>query len=1408
MLSKHLLFFCLFLPFWLFAQTDRHNFTNYSTENGLPTNSIQHVYSDSYGFLWLASFDGLFRWDGYSFKKYQHDEADPASLENNIVYSLYEDSYRRLWIATVDGLCLYDRRRDNFIRCVLDSSRKVPVNSIAEDGRRQLWLGTSDGLCRYNYEKAKADWFRNEAEPDVIFCLTLDTENNLWIGTFNKGIKKFSPASRTFQTLPLTKSEQATLNGYRVRSLLTDHAGQIWMGTEDKGIVILNRNGQLQKQYSSLSGIPLGAQGTINCLYEDRSQTVWIGVRKDLLYCLKKGDEKPLPVDAKSLNNNHEKPASIAAVNEDRFGNTWFASSNSGLFQTNHHKNTFQNYLYGFSKTGTGSSGDVTCLYEDRNGLIWTGTNGDGVYRFDPARNGLLRKEIPGSSGIVTDIKGDKEGNLWIANWGSGVVRYNARTGEAEHFTHRPGDPNSLPFNDVKAVLPDDSLVWVGTHGEGLAAFDVKRSRFIHYRNNEVFPFAMHDPAWINHLFKDARKRLWISTYNGLFVFDGKKLRHFEHGSSVSSISSNSINMVTEDEEGNVWIATEAGLDRYVERGQTFARYTGKLPFPGAMKSLVFDKTGTLWMGSVNGLIAFDTRSERIKVYDKNDGLLSNSFFQKAALYSTAAALYFGSPKGLTVFRPAHLKPVVLPSYFYFTDLQIYTDREQQKGNNPPLERSLAFSDTVQLLPGQSYFSIGFETVNLYAPAKTRYGYRLEGLQEQWIEANDRKVFFMNLDPGRYALRVRYTDNNGEWQSAPKILTLIILPAWWQTWWFKILAVAIGVLGVIAFFYIRLFSVKRRNLFLKKEVQKRTRELSALNASLVEQNDKIRAQKEGLEVFNEEIQRQADKILNQQQHITAQNQVLETKVEELNALNETKDHFFSILAHDLKNPVFSLTEIADFIRDNFQKIDKRELRDYINGLHQSSQSVYELLVSLLNWSRTQMKNLQPAPVIVPLSGLVEKNKCLLQPQSGKKCIRIHSTVDSTHCVFADYDMIDAVIRNLMSNAIKFTDYNGEIRIDSTETNNTIVLSVTDNGTGMRPDQLERLFRIDKRSITAGTAGEKGTGLGLVISKEFVESNRGTISAESTPGKGSKFSVRLPSVNPSQWEADAASAQNTIPPAAFTLPLWETISTEKLLKIKGKKILIVDDNTEVRKYLRLIISDTFEIFEAANGKEALRLATEIVPAVIITDVLMPDVNGLELCQAVKGQTATSHIPVIVLTSRQDDSAQVAGYEAGADVYLTKPVKKEVLLQVVLNLLQNGERLRENIVATITDGHPFPSDESKLTKPDEALLSKLVALIEENIAEPTLDARFLSKEMAVSRTVLYSKIKILTGQTVHEFIKSIRLRKSLTFLLAEELSISQIAFETGFNSHSYFAKCFTKQYGMGPREYVNKRKGRTA
>ncbi|HEY0272880.1 MAG TPA: two-component regulator propeller domain-containing protein, partial [Chitinophaga sp.] len=696
------------------GQTAHYNFYNHSTDNGLLTNDYQRIFHDSYGFVWLASFDGLFRWDGYTLKKYLHREKDSLSLDNNIVYSIFEDSQRRLWVGTIDGLNLYDVAHDHFHRMPLNGQKsKTPVNAILEDDVHRLWLGTSSGIARYDAQARRAEWFRVPGDDDnIIFCLALDRRHQLWAGTYNKGVMAFHTDTHRFRFFRNTAEQATLLASNKIQCMLITDDQRIWVGTEDRGVSVLDSSGRPIAAFDHLTYSDHSAHSNIRCLYQDTHGDIWIGIGREVVCQVKKGSLQPVPVTTRAQNNGQERLNSITSIAEDTFGNIWFASSGYGLFTTNSRKNVFNNLLTSTAALPGLNTTVIAAGYEDARHRLWVGTAGSGVVLLDPARpDKAIPTPLYGSL-AVNDVKGDAQGRIWVACWTNGLKCYDPASGQLHNYLHDAQDPYSLPNNDVKAVLPDDSLVWIGTQGDGIAALNTRTQQFTHYKNNHTFPFNMQAPGWVNHLFKDHAKRLWISTYSGLFLYDGAALHAYEHTENAASINSNSVNMVTEDAQGRIWVVTEQGLDRFEPGTQTFTHLNKQLPLPESMKSIVCDAAGNLWIGTNEGLLHLHPGTLQLTRYDKNDGLFERTFFQKAVWRGYDGTLYFGGPKGLSAFNPAHILPEQTPAYFYFTDLTIFGDVQQPGQPGSALQRILNLTDTLRLTQKQSFFSIGFAAIN------------------------------------------------------------------------------------------------------------------------------------------------------------------------------------------------------------------------------------------------------------------------------------------------------------------------------------------------------------------------------------------------------------------------------------------------------------------------------------------------------------------------------------------------------------------------------------------------------------------------------------------------------------------------------------------------------------------------
>lgn len=1397
--------FLVLLQTFLYAQPENYKIYNINRDNGLLSDHVESVHQDKSGFLWAATFEGLSKWDGFSFKNYQHYEKDSTSILHNIVYSIAEDKKGRLWIGTIEGLNLYDRQKDHFIKIELKGSiDKIPVNVIKVDSKNRLWIGTSIGLCMYDHEKGILKWYLNDPlketsiSEDVVFALDIDKQDNIWVGTFHKGINKLTPSSN--QIIRMNHNENGLCSN-KIKTIFVDSDQKIWVGTFDKGINVLDNQGNVLKHYEDVSETISGKnQKTVLKIYQDKNNYIWAGIENEPLKYLDVESDKFTSFTNPPYKKSDMLFGSVSSIFEDDFGNIWFSSQGSGLFYSNSYKNKFKHHYQknynGFVKDQLNGN-IISSIYEDSKGMMWFGTDGGGLTQFNPEENTYYTytKKDGLRSNSIHDIKEDIYGNFWFATWSGGIISFDPESGKFTTFQNDHSNQNSIISNNIKTILPDDSLLWIGTHGEGLAVLNLKTNQFTHGRNNKSYPFDMEAPSWINHLFKDSKGRLWISTYGGLHCLTGNNIIKYVHSKDENSIISNAVNMVAEDGDGGIWIITENGLDKFIESTQSFAHYSEKYNLPLILKALVFDKKGNLWLSSNEGILVFDPVTNTAKSFDVNDGLQSNQFFLKSVEMDASGTLYFGGNNGINEFHPDDLEQHHYKTRFYFKDFVIYDELQKPLNENSPLQNVLAFTEKLKLTHKQSFFTVGFSTINLYSPSKTKFAYQLEGLHDNWIQIGaERKVSFTDLSPGNYNLKIKYTDTSGNWIEADKNLAILILPPWWKTLWFKVFLVLLFSTTWILYYYRRIVSIKRRNLQLQKEVRKRTLELREVNDFLVQKNEEIKVQNERLETYNNEILRQSEKIFEQQGHIIQQNQALEKTVEELELSNSTKDKFFSILAHDLKNPVSAIAGLSNILKERLPVLDKSEIEEYVLNISNSSQSVYTLLINLLDWARTQSRNIVCLPSDVSINQLINKNILLFNQQINNKNLSIKKSIDPAHYIWADYNMMDTVFRNLLSNSIKFTANGGIISISSSENSEKIDIFIADTGIGMTAAQIEELVKIDKVKISAGTRGESGTGLGLVISKEFLDANKSDLKVDSVYGEGSVFTLSIPkstSLHLPVFEEEKNILENSVRKRG------KEFCSEKLDLIKGKKVLIVDDDKALRMHLNALLSDIFEVLIEVNGDSAYKKALEYQPDIIITDMLMPVMDGLQLCKKLKNNPSTSHIPVILLTSQSYEEGQLSGYAAGADIYLTKPVSKEMLFQVFFNIVNSQEKIRQRISKST---ELYLSD-FNINKLDEEFLEKVVKFIEENVSSPELNHKRLCEISAMSRTVLYAKIKSITGEGVHEFIRTIRLKKSIQLLLEGKYTVTQVAYEVGFNSVSYFIRCFIKQYNMSPKEYVS-------
>jgi len=888
----------------------------------------------------------------------------------------------------------------------------------------------------------------------------------------------------------------------------------------------------------------------------------------------------------------------------------------------------------------------------------------------------------------------------------------------------------------------EDDYLWIATHSQGIALLDLKTKEFLSYKNQKNIPYNLQSPTWANSIYKDSKNTYWFAACNSLYKKEGDSLVAFANNpSDKNSIVSSHVDVVFEDSKGRLWVLTNEGVELFNTKTETFEHYTQLYNLPNNAKAILEDNNNNLWISSNKGLYCFNPETKTSKIYSIEHGLPSNDFLYKSAYKLKNGDLLFGGTSGFVMFNPNELytsqnKPIVVLSNLLIDHKkQVYGDSASV------LNKAVQFTDTLVLDYNNSIITIEFAGIDFSNSNLITYSYQLEGLKDDWISlGKDRSISVSKLSPGTYTLRIKAHKEGGVYSENGKGLTIIILPPWWQTWLFYIVVFVLLILLFVAVFNLRVKRIKERNKQLEELVKNRTIDLHIANAGLQE-------------------------------------------------LNTTKDKLFSIIAHDLRNPISTLMGYAELLLEKFDSTKPEAKKDYISRIFSSSKLIYSQLEQLLNWATAQSKNIKKNPKDTELKVIVEECVGLVTEMAAKKEITIFREYNTTRMAFVDPRMISTVIRNIVSNAIKFTNNLGEISITTTEDKEWILLTILDNGVGMTEKQLEVLFSLKNENSSLGTNNEEGSGIGLLICKEFIEKNGGELLVSSKVGDGSCFTCKLPAGSTFYKEMESHVKAKQEEKIQVELPEVEIEVSEKPI------LLVVEDMSDIAKYLFDSFSKEYAVTLAENGLVGLELCRKLLPDIVISDVSMPEMDGEELTIALKSDPLTNHIPIILLTARNLPEQELMGLKKGADDYITKPFDRKILQEKLKTLLKNRELFKDyikrKILTEIEQGVPASQK--------DVFLEFAVKIIEENIAAPNLSVEFLASELAISRAQLFRKFKAITGQSPLDFIRDIKLRKAALLLKTGEWRVSDVAFELGFSDPNYFSKSFQKVYGVTPSKY---------
>ncbi len=1358
----------------------------------LSQNTVTSILQDHKGFLWFGTRSGLNRFDGADMDVFEHADGDPLSLSENYVQCLYEDADDNLWIGTLRGLSYYDRSKNSFkvykhIKGANGGLSDNHVTAIHEDRKGRLWIGTMNGGL--NFFDREHDMFihyghnpddSNSLSTDHVTAIGEDHKGHLLIGTWEGGLDRLDIDAQQFRH---HHRKEGLKNG-TITKILKGNGNHFWIGTH-AGVSIMTVGENDLLDIRPMNDFPKSVDGAqvVLSLLEDSKNRLWIGIENQglLIYDISTGTYQHYKDNDKG--GHYISSKSIWSMYEDRVGTIWLGTFDRGVLKNDPYQRKFSHYQKKVFQQNGLSHSVVSSFSEDNDGNLWIGTDGGGLnfwnrktdrfthFRNEPSNDNSL------SANAVVSLMMDRYGKLWVGTWEGGLNEYNPRTGEFKRYQHDENDSTSIIGNNVFAICEDSqNRLWVGAYRDGLELLDRETGHFTHFEADHKDSTGLSSNL-IRCIFEDKHQNLWIGTEGhgvNLLVVDEDdqvSFKHFKHNSEDPySISSNQILSFLEDTQGNLWIGTANGLNKYDYRSGRFTAYHKSDGLPNeVIYGVLEDDFNNLWLSTNKGLSKFNTVKKAFKNFDPSDGIQAYEFSKGAYLKSSSGELLFGGINGFNAFYPGAVKENKNIPDIFITGFTLFDQKVMPGEKGTPLKKDITEAKEIVLSYDENVFSFQFSALNFSQAAKNQYAYQLEGYDQQWQYVGRRdEAYYTKVPPGSYTFMVKGANNDGYWNEEGTSIKLRILPPWWKTTYAYIFYFL--VLAGILFWYRRII-IHRERL-------------------------KVDLKLEHLEL---------------------------TKMQEM---DQVKSRFFANISHEFRTPLtLILSPLRAMAAGDYEGNPKKQFAVMIRN----AERLLHLINQLLDLSKLEMGHMK---LKVSEKDLVAKMKILadsFKVHAQKQKIDFRCTYTQKKLpVYFDDEKIEQIVINLLSNAFKYTQEQGTIHFlieelrgrpalkeleNLDDAQGLVRIIVADSGMGIPEEQLayvfDRFYQVDRGE----SFGKVGTGIGLAIAKELVELHQGAITVESSHGIGTTFSIYLPLGHshflPEQLIAnpDVSEKRSEYSITDTDTVLAElnkdTIQNEDSEEItenpKDKKplVLVVEDNEDLRAYICDYLRSSYQCIQAVDGVHGMDLAVKYIPDVIVSDVMMPKLTGIELCEQIKQEEKTSHIPVILLTAKADHEDKLEGLEFGADHYITKPFDPKVLELRIKNTLLSKQRLSKRIL----EGEVMQLEPTKL-KPNSAdanFIKKALSCVEKHISDSEFNVEKFNKAMGLSRMQSYRKLKALTGQSVNEFIRTIRLKRAAQLIEQQELTIAEVTYEVGFNDLKYFRHCFKKQFGVNPSEY---------
>ena len=1372
--SGLLFFLILVVSYQAFPQNNYNQlpspvFETLSVEDGLPENSVICILQDHLGYMWFGTQNGLVKYDGYSMTVYKPDTDSDKSISGKEIVTLFEDSKKTLWIGTLKGLNKFNRDDESFKSYQfnqndINSISSNSVHAIYEDRFGRFWIGTLCGLnlldrnnerfTRFYFInpnlKAVRDKGQNSNSLGIIAITDDPLSKDILLGTGLKGLWRFNIDTKLFSQFVFSNSTDVNNKISWIQKFYTARDGKIWMASLNS----LSSYNPFNKEFKYYFDFPIKDEEKfpegryiVSCMIEDQYGKIWAG-----FYSGDKGlfSVDPVTGEINNFNLFPNRPQNtmlnkIYSLFEDRSGIIWIGTWLSGLIKWKKFENKFSVVQSNKLNSDNLSNPIVYSLICDSKGYTWYCTP-NGLDKYDQITQRYthyLQNEKCVTDFVVYATLIDKSGNLWLGTSNCGLIKFNSQNATYSFYLNN-SDKINLIDKTVLCLLQDHlGYIWIGTQGFGIYKYNPINGELNQYKNNPNDSTSLSQDVVLSIL-EDHNGTLWVGTNLGGLNKFNRENDSFSYAGFQNCLT------LFEDSQNRFWVTENpSGLNLFdIDNLKVVDNYSQNdgLASSGII-GISEDKNKNLWLVTDVGISRVIPQNRTVKNFTVENKIsdVFNIYFPSCTGKGIDGNMYFNTRKGIVIFNPLDIMDDPVPPQVVISNLSLF-NRPNEKLNNPGYISELK---EISLPYDQNDLRFDYVGLQFNEPAKNTYEYILENFDDDWVEAGtQRNATYTNLNSGEYVFRVKAANRDGAWSLKDASIKIIILPPWWKT----PAAYILYILLAISLIYLT-WKLQMKRIRIKQQY-----EMSRF------------------------------------------------ETEKLHEVDELKTRFFTNISHEFRTPLTLILGPAKRLIERSKDSESKTDADFI---HRSAKKLNKLVDELLEISKIESGEMKLKASSLNLVLAVKEIILSFYSLAERKKIQFNLATEENEIVaYVDRGKLDKIISNVVTNAFKFTPEGGKVNVEivlptnSGREDNFVEISIRDTGIGIPLDQIDKIFDRFYQVDSGHTRKQEGTGIGLALTKELVELHKGKIEVESEEGKGTTLRIyfRLGKEHLRAEEIYEDEKDYEKEKEIELLELDEALTQTNTSNVgtgsfEKPALLIVEDNLDVRKYVESILESQYKIYEATDGEEGITKALEYIPDLIISDIMMPKMDGYQLCEKIKSEEEISHIPIIMLTAKATLQDKINGLEIGADDYLMKPFEEEELKARIKNLLEQRKRLHEHF----RKYGLVELDKKNITSIDQKFLEKAVTVINEHISDTSFSVEVMAKEMTISRSLLLKKLTSLLGETPSDFIRRIRLNKAAALIKNNSDNISQIALEVGFSNPSYFAESFKKQFGLTPSQY---------